>query len=494
MSPSKALVVFDRAQFLGPTRELAQSLALDDVTVSTCDEDLSAQDAGGLPRPTATVKALDCWMRRFVETQGIRWEDTVALASAEDAVLLGGWVHDFAPRLRAMILVAPAFRDASYDALWKYTARRLVTDAAAIRIPTLLLSAPTSDTANVRAQRQFFDRLGTPLKRIAGRVSNLPVPLFAELRCFLRDAFDRFAAPPPLLDADRYGYTGDEYDRLITPLPWLSRRGAYYRLTSAGIRALSLLSPGIRLGWRTGFDSGQMLDYAYENRAHGIPVLTRWIERIFLANVGWRAVRRRKQHMEKVLREAIQTILATGQPARLLDVAAGPGRYVLEAIRATSGAKISALLRDNTQANLDDGRKLADTLGLKDVTFEWGDAFDERSLAAVQPSPNLAIACGLYELFGDNRQVLCSLRGLAAGLQTGGYLIYTNQPWHPNLEMLARTLTNRDGAPLVMRRRTQEEMDDLVRAVGFEKIGMEIDEFGVFTVSLARLTTCPPSS
>ena len=37
-----------------------------------------------------------------------------------------------------------------------------------------------------------------------------------------------------------------------------------------------------------------------------------------------------------------------------------------------------------------------------------------------------------------------------------------------------------------MRRRTQEEMDQLVAAAGFEKIAMEIDEMGIFTVSLAR--------
>ena len=36
--------------------------------------------------------------------------------------------------------------------------------------------------------------------------------------------------------------------------------------------------------------------------------------------------------------------------------------------------------------------------------------------------------------------------------------------------MIARGLTNRDGKPWVMRRRTQAEMDELVRAAGFEKI------------------------
>ena len=82
--------------------------------------------------------------------------------------------------------------------------------------------------------------------------------------------------------------------------------------------------------------------------------------------------------------------------------------------------------------------------------------------------------------------VSASLRGLAAALPEGGYLIYTNQPWHPQVEFIARVLINRDGQPWVMRRRTQAEMDDLVHAAGFEKLDMEIDADGIFTVSLAR--------
>jgi hypothetical protein len=37
-----------------------------------------------------------------------------------------------------------------------------------------------------------------------------------------------------------------------------------------------------------------------------------------------------------------------------------------------------------------------------------------------------------------------------------------------------------------MRRRTTAEMDELVRVAGFEKTEMEVDEWGMFTVSVAR--------
>ena len=94
---------------------------------------------------------------------------------------------------------------------------------------------------------------------------------------------------------------------------------------------------------------------------------------------------------------------------------------------------------------------------------------------------------GLYELFPDNAPVRESLAGLADAIPAGGYLIYTGQPWHPQLELIARTLTShREGRAWVMRRRTQEELDQLVAAAGFRKRAQLIGETGIFTVSLAE--------
>ena len=102
------------------------------------------------------------------------------------------------------------------------------------------------------------------------------------------------------------------------------------------------------------------------------------------------------------------------------------------------------------------------------------------------PRPTIAIVSGLYELFPENEPLRQSLAGLARAVEPGGTLIYTNQPWHPQVEFIARVLTNREGKPWVMRRRTQAEMDELVRNAGFTKLGQEIDPWGIFTVSVAR--------
>src|SRR6202030_84918 len=154
---------------------------------------------------------------------------------------------------------------------------------------------------------------------------------------------------------------------------------------------------------------------------------------------------------------------------RILDVAAGVGRYVIETIHALPDIPIGATLCDYKQENVDAARAFADQLNLDGaVVARRGDAFHRESLARIQPRATIGIVSGLYELFPANEPVLNSLRGLADAIEPGGYLIYTNQPWHPQLELIAHVLVNREGERWIMRRRTTAEMDELVRAAGFE--------------------------
>ncbi len=147
---------------------------------------------------------------------------------------------------------------------------------------------------------------------------------------------------------------------------------------------------------------------------------------------------------------------------------------------------MTVMLRGYKAENVEAAGQLAAKLDLNNMTVVQGDAFDRMALATITPRPTIAIVSGLYELFPSNEPVQNSLRGLADCLEPGGYLIYTNQPSHPQLEFIARVLTNREGKPWIMRRRTQAEMDELVGLAGFLKQAQFIDRWGIFTVSLAQ--------
>ena len=545
----RALIIVHRGhEHSGRIARLVEDLGMTDFRAFSWDNrghGRSPGERGHADSYYHLVRDLDAFARHVCDHYGIPMENIAVVANSVGAVTAATWVHDFAPRIRALVLAAPAFRirlyvplalpllrlwlkikgkafissyvkskmlthdpeqARSYDAdplitrdiavniLLELhdTATRIIADAAAITTPTLVLSAGADWVVKNAAQRRFYQRLGATFKRMESYPGFFHALLYekdrqrplTDAREFIREAFRTGIDRTPLLQADCGGATRTEYDLLRQPagLP----KAIFYSAQKLMMRTVGRLSQGIRLGWRTGFDSGRSLDYVYENQPRGLGFIGRTIDRNYLDAIGWRGIRMRRRHLEKLLAETIDRIAESGQAVRLLDVATGCGRYVLNVLQAQNGREISALLRDYTPANLEQGRALAAAMGLTNVRFEQGDAFDAESIRSAAPRPNLAIVSGLYELFPDNAMVGASLQGIGDAVETGGYLIYTGQPWHPQVEMIARVLSNRDGAAWIMRRRSQAEMDELVRAAGFEKLGMEVDPWGIFTVSVAR--------
>lgn len=503
---------------------------------------------GYSPSFAQSVRDVQTFVEHLRDAWQVDETDMAVLAQSVGAVLISTWAHDYAPRVRCQVLASPAFkvklyvpfarpglklmqalrgnffvnsyvkskflthdpeRQASYDsdplitrpisvnillALYE-AAERVVADAQAITVPTQLLISGADWVVHHRPQHEFFDRLGSSVKEkhvldgfyhdTFGEKDRRKATALA--RDFILGQFAQPWARPDLRQAHRQGATFDEAQALARPLPALSPRGLYWLAYRANMKLGGLLSEGVALGHRTGFDSGSTLDYVYRNTARGRGVLGRLIDRHYLDAIGWKGIRQRKVHIGELLRTALSRLQAAGQPLRILDIAAGHGRYVLEALDGAPRPE-SILLRDFSPLNVEQGTALIAAKGLSGVArFERGDAFDRASVAAVAPAPTLGIVSGLYELFPDNDRVAASLAGMADVIPAGGYLIYTGQPWHPQLELIARALTShRDGQAWVMRRRTQAEMDQLVRDAGFEKIDQRIDPWGIFTVSLAR--------
>lgn len=545
---SRAIILFHRGhEHSARWQETVDRLNLDDVAIFAWDQRGHGNSPGerGSADSLATVIAdAEAFARHLVATHGIKLEETLIMAHSVGAVVAAAWIHDYAPPIRGLVLGTPAFRVRLYVPLavpslrlkQKFigpgyvqsyvkakmltsdpeqarlyaadplvfrqiavnilldlhdTSSRLLADAGAITTPTLILAAGNDWVVDRKAQWQFFDRLSSPIKQMEV-YPKLKHAIFHEteraavvararqfiVECFARAADDSIQRS---IEADKGGYTRCEFDRLRAP-------GApHWKLIRGAIDTICQLSEGFKLGKRSGYDSGLTLDYVYANQPRGVSLLGRMIDKNYLNSIGWRGIRIRRQNLEAALRKTIDAIHASGHPVRLLDIASGPGRYILETLKATAHASPSAMLRDYKQENLDAARQLADSLGLNGtVQMLHGDAFDRESIAATSPAPTIAVVSGLYELFPENEPVLRSLAGVADAVAPGGYLIYTCQPWHPQVEFIARTLTNREGKPWIMRRRTQREMDDLVRSVGFEKVEQLIDPWGIFTVSVAR--------
>lgn len=502
-------------------------------------------------------------LHHFVETISQRHDvpvqNIIVVANSVASVVASTWLHDYAPQIRAIVLVAPAFRVKLYvpfaltglrlldkvnrDAVIKSyvkplmltsdkamaddyandplvsrdisnhilvgmydAAKRIIEDAAAIHTPLMVLSAGKDAVVRVGPQRRFFERVGSAAKvhkhyptfKHAILHEKDRAAAIGDIRAFINARFDE-----PTIDLTQQMIAGDPASRvkaesLAQPLSPANPKSWYWTIGKVNLRIGGWLSKGIGIGYKYGFDSGQSLDHVYLNTAEGAMGVGCVVDWLYINSIGWKGIRQRKVNLQAELDAAItsQQTLREGPSSgdtfsnpniRVVDVASGPGRYMIEQMRRYEGdaVEVTALCRDFSESGVAQGSKTARELGVKRIEFEQGDAFDPQQLRSLTPKPAVVVVSGLYELFDDNELILQSLRGIAEGLDEQGTLIYTNQPWHPQQEMIARMLPNREGDPWVMRCRSQLEMDTLVREAGFEKKSMRIDQWGIFTVSTA---------
>ena len=280
------------------------------------------------------------------------------------------------------------------------------------------------------------------------------------------------------------------YDHLCRPLPGWHPKAWYYGLLALSLRTVGQLSDGIRLGYRYGFDSGVMLEYVYQNRPGGITPVGTLIDWVYLNSQGWRGIRARAALLQSTLRRVLHHY--EGQPCHLLDVACGGGRYDLEVLREWAPGAIAATLRDYKPENVAQAQRLAQHLGVE-ARIELGDAFADRDLERVQPPPNVVVVSGLHEILPDDALIAHHFRQLYRLMAAPGTLIFTIQPHHPQLELIARTLPAHTGRPWVMRLRSWALTRHWAEAAGFRNVQVRLEPNGIFGVVTAEKAAAPGS-
>lgn len=513
----------------------------------------SPGERGDAPSFEALVEDFDTFIRHLGAAHGIAPENILVVANSVGAVIAATWLHDYAPRVRGVIMAAAAFDINLYVPLAKPalrfarrfkpelfvtsyirpgmlthsaqeaatyaadpliakaisarvllgladTAQRIVQDAAAIDTPVLMLSAGKDYVVKEGPQQEFYQRLSSPLKRYVYLPDAFHALFYEQDTSAALEASRQFVeqcfahaplAPSHYLNADRDSHSARQYAALQAGRSCGPLAKAWFGMQRVMLGMMGPVSNGMKIGLQHGFDSGTSLDYVYRNQAGGRLLFGGIMDRGYLDAVGWRGIRQRKRQLQQMLGERIAAHRGAA-PLRILDVAAGSGRYVLETVKRFQDRDIAVTLRDYTQHNLDQARALAAQLDLRaSIDYQLRDAFSADSYRAQEGEYDIVIVSGLYELFSENAPVAASLQGIVRVLRAGGYLIYTGQPWHPQLDMIALTLTSHQGKPWQMRPRPQAEIDGLVAHAGCRKLATSIGLEGIFTVSLAQKPAAP---
>ncbi|MBV8955302.1 MAG: class I SAM-dependent methyltransferase family protein [Solirubrobacterales bacterium] len=260
---------------------------------------------------------------------------------------------------------------------------------------------------------------------------------------------------------------------VLSPRAW--RFGA---LTLAS-RAGALVSEGLRIGHRYGFDSGPFMAHVYENAPRGRTRVGTAIDRRLLARRTCQAFREIRVLARDALDEALAAD-ASGAPV-IADLAAGPAPYLFEALSAHPAAV--AIVADIDPVALAQARAAARNVGLEGrATFVNANAFERTALAELEPRPTIVIELGLYGIYPDDAMIERHFRDLAETVSPQ-QIVLNVQTENPEIEHIARVWRNARGQRCVWRLRPLELILRWADAAGYEAASIRADRHRIYRVA-----------
>ncbi len=268
------------------------------------------------------------------------------------------------------------------------------------------------------------------------------------------------------------------FSDLQRELPRSSPRAWHFAAARAASRAGALLSEGLRIGHRQGFDSGAFMDHVYADQARGRTALGRALDRKLLDRPTCVAFRDIRALARQAVLDAIDA--HPGSAPVVADLAAGPAPYLLEAIAQRPGA--IAVVCDVDADALRRAELAAQGVGVSDrASFVTADAFSRAALSELEPRPDIVLELGLYGMYHDDGLIERHLRDLDE-LIAPAQIVFNVQTRNPEIEYIARVWTNRHGDRCLWRLRPVEQILDYARTAGYRPGSITSDRFGIYRV------------
>lgn len=247
------------------------------------------------------------------------------------------------------------------------------------------------------------------------------------------------------------------------------------------------LSDGISMTLDTGFTSGRLLDYIYENKPRGKTFIGRWIDKSYIRHVGWEAVRIRKNNIEASLKEAIRIVQQQKNRVNIVDTACGYAAYIFSVLTELKDQEITADCYDIDPRWTKSGNEKSERLKMHSrVRFNEGNMLDPTLAAKALKDADIVLSVGFYEWITDDEMVRNSLEIIKKSVHPGSFIILTYPMSHPCLDLVQYVFPHFNGAPVRMKMRDRAEMGQMLEKIGFKTIKEYTDSFGYFNTVLGR--------
>jgi hypothetical protein len=234
-------------------------------------------------------------------------------------------------------------------------------------------------------------------------------------------------------------------------------------------------------------DAGLSIDYLYRYEPCGINSLGRFVDGVLLRLPAVKATRKKKDVIIKILQNEAANNVCLCAKTRILDIASGPARYLVDFFDKPSHVDdVEVLCIDSDQESVNLGKVIGRE---KPIRFVRGDVFKlgtlRRFSGRVGWKPNIILCTGFFELQNDfvvNR----FLKDIYDFMETGGLLLFTSQADNPSKKLMKKAGKRTNGSPWKIYFRDSEKLRRWMIEVGFRDVIISQDFLGMYEYCTGR--------
>ena len=491
------------------------------------------------PKVMDYVRDLEFFVRYLQKEYNISKEDIFLVANSIGGVIAITWINYYTPNIAGVALLAPAFQIKLYmplakefitlmckihkntkipsyvkskvlthdpDEQRKYNEDKLITkningkflldvleygeraikSGFLINLPVIIFSAGKDYVVNNKGQKLFYLNLLSPIKEFVFLENSYHGIMFEENKKEIYTKLKEFISKSFLVGEERINIQENkesqrEYESILLRIISLKKK-VIFGIQKVLLNKLGWLGGGFSIGLHHGFDSGPSLDYIYKNKASGKFFIGKILDRFYLNQTGWKGIRERKINLLSFLRGRINS--SPDKNVKILDIAGGVGNYLFDIKNEFPNLEI--VINEFNQENIRIGEEFIKKNKLQNIKFTNYDCFNVDSYEKMNFHPDIVIISGIFELFNDNTFLDNAIKGISNILSKDGAIIYTGQPYHPQLHQIAFVLNSHRKSQWIMRLRCQQELDNIFIYNGYVKKDFLVDNNGIFTVSVVE--------
>jgi len=233
-------------------------------------------------------------------------------------------------------------------------------------------------------------------------------------------------------------------------------------------------------------DSGLNIDHMYRNMPKGVLGIGKLIDKILLNLPSVKYTRYKKEIILKILQNEVANNIMLGRKTKIIDLASGPARYLIDLIDKSNQDFIDIICIDFDKRSVNFGKILA---GKKPIRYTKANIFKLDHLKwfskKVNWIPNVIMSTGFFELQTDET-VKKLLEEIYSNLDRNGLLLFTGQAKNPTKKLMRNIGKTQSGKPWELYLRPPEIFRRWLIELGFRDVIISLDSLGMYEYCTGR--------